>query len=217
MVRILKLTGTGCCSVRRNTLPRYLMSVSRRFHPSYNAPFLAAQGLRGPRTSWGTILTANTGGTVSGSWSITPTCFPNLRGMGFWYHLGAWGTGIMSPKIPARGGTPYQTDDTKTLLWGHPVFDKAWTQSLWSWSRIFCTWTAQLHTTIATGRPCTRVFRRRGNGGQWWGSWCWRRGQQCERRVWFISQSFSRCWYMGVVVGWWRGPCSKCYIYSIIG
>ena len=66
-------------------------------------PFPSFQGHRGTGTSYRTILTANTGGGVSGSCRSTPPHFPNAGFVGVRYHLGASGTGIMIPKNAGLG------------------------------------------------------------------------------------------------------------------
>ena len=103
MGRSLKLTGTGCRSVIRNTLHRCLASASSMARLSVNAPFLDARGPHRRITACGTILTSRTGEIVFGSWRSTPPHFLNLRGAGVRSHLGASGTEITSQTNASSG------------------------------------------------------------------------------------------------------------------
>ena len=74
------------------------MLVSQRELHSANALLPADQGPHGPGTACGIILTASTGGTVSGSWRRTPPRLPNVRGVGIRFDFSErlrWYTGLV--------------------------------------------------------------------------------------------------------------------------
>ena len=124
MGRSLKFTGNGYQSVRQNIFHRYLTSVYQIARPSANTSLPASWCPCRPGMAYRAILTTRTGEAVSGTCRSTPPCFPSAIGVGVKYHIGALGTGIMSQKILARGGTPEQTYETKTLLQSQPGIDK---------------------------------------------------------------------------------------------
>ena len=84
MINDLKLTVTGCRSVRRNIFRRSLTPVFWRASLSVHDPFPDFWGPRGPGTSWGTTLTNSTkgqppdlGGTphpITQMWEVWDSC-----------------------------------------------------------------------------------------------------------------------------------------------